>query len=90
MLTYTQDSIRRKAAAFGRTVNNFLDCDVIQDAILQLEGQNIGSEKKDVRDSLGYLLTAISYRATKKSDVLDMQAFIEIFDKSEDAKVPQL
>lgn len=90
MLTYTQDTIRRNAAAFGRTVNNFLDCDVVQEAILELENQNIGSAKKDVRDSLGYLLTAISYRTTKKSDILDMRAFIEIFDKSEDVKAPQL
>lgn len=89
MLTYAQDTIRRNAAIFGRQVNNWLDCDVIQEAILELEGQNIGSAKSEVRSSLGYLFTAISYRATKKSYILDMQAFIDLFDQSPDVNPPQ-
>lgn len=62
MLTYAQDTIRIEAIAYGREANNWLDCDVVQDAIKELERFNLGSTTQEVYDGLHYLTSAISFR----------------------------
>ena len=62
MLTYTQDTLRKAGITYGREANNWIDCDVVQDAIKELESFNLGSTTQEVYEGLHYLASAISFR----------------------------
>lgn len=87
MLTTKQDNVRIRAIEHGRRENNFIDCDVVQDAITQLEGYNETSDPKDIRDSISYLGTAIAYRRPKSAGALYCLELLKDFDTPADIRL---
>ena len=79
MLRHTQLTMLKAAAEAGRVTNNELDCDVIQDAISQLESYKSSDEEGDALESLAYLSTAVAFR-TRQPEALGMyRGFVDYF-----------
>lgn len=73
-MTDTQKNIVTDALTHADRINNYLDCDVVADAMRDLEAS---TADQDVLDALHYLSTSINYRQTDAMSRYFAKAYAE-------------
>lgn len=61
-----KEKIRETIGQIARKINNFADCDVIQEALEQVEN---AKTDEDTLEAIAYLATAIRYRGYSDTEI---------------------